>query len=435
MALFSRRPKKPSAAQSSTTETRVPAAIDANADAANAEGVATSGDLGAANAEGANAEGAATSSDLGVTGTGASASSTDSAGASASSTDSAGAVAPSTDSTGVAAPSTAAAGASAEAGGSSDGEVEATGVDESGGAAEPATQAEPVPHVNISVSTYGKAAAPASTPMQAPAEAPAQTEKVPGLPDNVVLRSALAALPEKPENSDIVNVMRQAMQGNLYVRVRGDARALLAEGKQLNLAVSAIEDQRFLLAFTGGEALQRSIASDGDTQTSAVGQPAQVVLRTVVDGPYAGLIIDHATPQARIILPSQLIEKSLEQSDDGFPLKNLLAARRTDATPTDIADALTRAKLWVAAGKAEDSDRVGLAEVRTQDGARLLQLFSHPLEVVVQGRDERPLPVTAEQLGKALAADPEITGVLIDPAGPWIRLDRDALAPVLALAE
>ncbi|GAA3924117.1 SseB family protein [Microbacterium invictum] len=305
------------------------------------------------------------------------------------------------------------------------------------GATEPETPAEPVPHVNISVSTYGKPAAstpPASTRKQPPAEAPAQTEKVPGLPDNVVLRSALAALPEKPGNLDIMNAMRQSLQGNLYVRVRGDAKSLLAEGKQLTLAVSAIDDKRFLLAFTGGEALQRSIASDGDTKTSAVGQPAQVVLRNVIEGPYAGLIIDHATPQARIILPSQLIQKSVEEADEGFPLKNLLARPRTDATAADIADALTRAKFWVAAGKADDSARVGLAEVRTEAGARLLQIFSHPLEVLVQGRDERPLPLTAEQLGKALAADPDITGILLDPAGPWITLTRDDLAPVIALA-
>ncbi|MGV9194873.1 SseB family protein [Microbacterium sp. MC2] len=389
MALFSRRSKTPSAAQPSTGEADVPVETEPGADAGAPAGV----DPGASAADGTTA-------------------STEPAMPAADGT------------TASAAPATPAA----------DGTTTSAAP-----ATPPGSEApdEPVPHVNISLSTYGKAPtpAPAAAPLQAPAEAPAPTEKVPGLPDNVVLRSALAALPEKPENRDIINAMRQTMQGNLYVRVRGDARALLAEGKQLNLAVSAIEDQRFLLAFTGGEALQRSIASDGDTQTSAVGQPAQVILRTVVDGPYAGLIIDHATPQARIILPRQLIEKALEQADDGFPVKNLLAAPRTDATANDLAQALTRAKLWVAAGKAEDSDRVGLAEVRTQDGERLLQVFSHPLEVVVQGRDERPLPLTAEQLGKALAADSEITGILIDPAGPWIRLNRDDLAPVLALAQ
>lgn len=305
-------------------------------------------------------------------------------------------------------------------------------LDDDGGA-----RTEAVPHVNISVSTYGKpvaSARPEPAPAPPAAEAPAPTEKVPGLPDNVVLRSALAALPEKPDNRDIMNAMRQTLQGNLYVRVRGDARTLLAEGKELTLAVSAIGEQRFMLAFTGGEALQRSIASDGDTATSAVGQPAQVVLRNSVAGPYAGLIIDHATPQARIILPKQLIEKSLQEADEVLTLKNLLSMPRTDATTADVVDALTRVKLFVAAGKAEGSDQVGLAEVRTETGERLLQIFSHPLEVIVQGREERPLPVTGEQLGKALAADPAISGVLLDPAGPWIKLSRDDLAPLLALA-
>ena len=35
---------------------------------------------------------------------------------------------------------------------------------------------------------------------------------------------------------------------------------------------------------------------------------------------------------------------------------------------------------------------------------------------------------------KALASDPGITGVVVDPAGPWIELGRTELAPVIALA-
>jgi hypothetical protein len=34
-----------------------------------------------------------------------------------------------------------------------------------------------------------------------------------------------------------------------------------------------------------------------------------------------------------------------------------------------------------------------------------------------------------------VASEPSLTGIVVDPAGPWIELDRDDLAPVLALAD
>lgn len=292
---------------------------------------------------------------------------------------------------------------------------------------------EAVPHVGISVSTFGEAPRPAAP--RPPAEAPAATESVPGMADNTLLKAALAALPDKPENIDIVEVMRQAMHGHLYVRVRGDARAQLTEGKQLTLAVSAIGDDKFLLAFTGGEALQASIRADGDTATSAVGQPTIAVLRNTLAGPYAGLILDHASPPARVILAAPLIQKALDEADPEFTLKTLLTAPRTPATAAEVADALTRVKVWVAAGEADGSGRFGLAETRTASGERRLEVFSHPLEVIAMRRGDRPLPLTGAQLGKALAAEEGLTGLVLDPAGPWITLDRDELAPVIALAD
>jgi hypothetical protein len=155
---------------------------------------------------------------------------------------------------------------------------------------------EIVPEVGISFSTYGRAAAVPATTRPA-AQPPERTQTVPGLPDNAVLKQALAALPEKPQNTDVMNVMRQALQGHLYVRVQGDAKALIADGQGLTLAVTAIEDKRFLLAFSGGAALQDSVRADGDAATSAVGQPAATVFQNVVAGPYAGLFLDHALQQ------------------------------------------------------------------------------------------------------------------------------------------
>lgn len=292
---------------------------------------------------------------------------------------------------------------------------------------------EYVPEVGISVSTFGQ-----PTPVKrrpAAAEAPTPTETIPGLVDNVVLKTALDALPDKPENLDVMNVMRQAMQGHLYVRVRGDARSLLAAGEQLTLAVSTIGENRFLLAFSGGAALQASIRADGDSATSAISQPAVNILRNAVAGPYAGMILDHAVTGSRIVLPTPLIQKALDEADPELTLKSLLSAPRHELTALDVVDALTRVKLWVAGGNSDDGARLGLAESRTTDGQRRLEVFSHPLEVLAMRRGDRPLPLTGAQLGKALTADVGLTGIVVDPGGPWIALDREQLAPVLTLAD
>jgi len=330
--------------------------------------------------------------------------------------------------------------------------------------------AEAVPHVGISISTFGAGresarplpdaegaasagpaasaaaapgtAAPAATgaepgapaaPRRGPATAPAPTQTVAGMPDNVVVQAALAALPAQPQSADIMNVMRQTLQGRLYARAQGDAQAQLADGKGVNLAITTYQDKRFLLVFTGGAALQASARAESAATTSVIGQDAQNLFRTAISSGYDGVYLDHATEGARLILPIALVEKALDEGEPTFAIKSLLVAERGDATPLAVAEALTRVTVW-AAGGTDPSGRVGLAEARGVDGSRRIELYSHPLEVIAMGRGDRPLPITPIQLGAMLTAETGLTGVVIDPAGPWIELDRDVLAPVLALA-
>ncbi len=293
---------------------------------------------------------------------------------------------------------------------------------------------EVVPDVGISISTFGSGAASARPVAQRPAAtAPVAAQAITGMPDNVLLQAALNALPEEPQNTDIMNVMRQALQGQLYVRAQGDAQALLAEGKGLNLAITTYNDKRFLLVFSGGLPMQVSALAEGAEATSAVGQAAHNIFRTAVDTGYDGVYLDHASPGARVILPIELVKKALDEGAPPFELKTLLVSERGDATALQIAEVLTRVKVWVAGGT-DPAGNIGLAEARGAGGVRRLEVYSHPLEVIAMGRGDRPLPLLPEQLGKTLASEPGLTGIVLDAAGPWIELDRDALAPVIALA-
>ena len=305
-------------------------------------------------------------------------------------------------------------------------------------AAEAAAPAETVPDVGISTSSYGGFGAETAAAAPAPTltgEAPAPTETIPGLPDNVVLRAALAALGTEPEGHEVLNVARQLLQGNVYLRVKGNAQELMNSGAEIPLAIATRDEGNFVMVYSCGEALATAVNADGDTETSAMGQAAPAVLQYVLQGGFAGVIIDHASAPASVVLPRALFERMFAEMDAELTLKRLVTGPRTDETAAVVAQALTHAPLWIAVNRASEEDEWGVAESRTDAGERILPIFSHPLEVVALGRGDQPVAFSAAQLGSALRSDTEIAGIVVDPAGPWIRLDRDELTPVMDLAE
>ncbi len=268
-----------------------------------------------------------------------------------------------------------------------------------------------------------------------PAEAPEPTSTVPGLRDNTLLVQALAGLSPKPTGPELMNVVRQLLQGHLFLRVQGDARELLSAGKSLPLSVAAVGDDRYVLAYSGGAALQASVRADGDVKTSAMGQPVLAVLRHVLSGDFAGLILDNNSGPARAVLPTAVLQRAVDDADEALRIKTLLSAPRTDATASEVVLAMTEAPLWVAVQRTHEGGPFGVAETRTAEGERYLEVFSHPLESVALDRGDAAAPIPPARLATALARDPQLTGVLVNPAGPWIRLSRADLAPLLALAE
>lgn len=346
---------------------------------------------------------------------------------------------------------------------------------------EDAQPAEAVPEIGISVQAFrgvgaaagpdialpepGQAAAarPASAPAPAKQMAPAspavpaddakrvlplapllppeQTESMPGMKDNVLLRNALAELGELAKsaegstNEQLVGVLRQMMQNHLYLRVHGDARAQSAEGKPLSIAVVRDGDRSFMLAFSSIAAVRESVQRETDpTATSAIAQPVTAVLQQLVSGDFAGLIVDNASGTRRAVFPVEVLARALEQADVNMTVKTLLAAPREQDTVQKVGDALAKTKMWVAVNDGGGKGEVGIAEARTSDGRRFLQLFSHPLEVVALGRGDKPLPFEPEQLAKVLSSHTALDGVIIDSAGPTLAVERAALGAVLVRA-
>lgn len=315
--------------------------------------------------------------------------------------------------------------------------TDATGGAASGAAAaaraqRPASASPATPSVPSAAAAEPQA--PRKLPL-APALPPEQTRTVEGLNDNVLLREALAQLEDGATNEQLLGVMRQSLQGHLYLRVHGDARQQIADGQPLSVGVVKDGDRSFMLAYSSGAALRASVTNEEDAAaTSAIAQPVSAVYQQVIDGGFTGVILDNSSAPHRAVLPTDLLTKALDQGDQAMTIKSLLSQPRQPDTVSKIGEALGRTRMWVAVNDGGNGAPVGIAEARTADGQRLLQLFTHPLEVIALGRGDKPMPFTPEQLAGLLRSHDEIAGVLVDVAGPSIAVERSALGAVLVLA-
>lgn len=311
-------------------------------------------------------------------------------------------------------------------------------------------QAETTPTVGISMSSFRGVGAGPETPAEASAAptaarpsarqpgemvAPEAPETMPGLRDNVLLSNALAEIVGQAEPAQLLNVARQLLQGHVFLRVKGDARALMAEGKDLPLAVANNGTEQLVLGYSGGMALRASVEADQDRDTSAMAQPVLTLLRHIIDGPYGGMVLNPAAADGRAVLPKPLLERMIAEVDPQLRIKTALSDARTESTASTVVEAIVAdAPMWIAVNQTEEGGPMGVAESRAATGERFLEVFSHPLELLALGRGDQPLPIRTMQLAKALSQDAGLTGILIDPAGPWIRLGREELGPVIALA-
>ncbi|SMQ72410.1 SseB protein N-terminal domain-containing protein [Plantibacter sp. VKM Ac-1784] len=298
----------------------------------------------------------------------------------------------------------------------------------------PAEAPETVPQVSISVTTVNAAArtpeAPVSVPAAAPAPAPAPVE-----PDsNVDLAQALTALAEGGDERAMMHVLRQSIQGKLLLSTSLDG--VSEEDKAAGRVPLGVhrdpEGAVYLLAFTSPRELEKTRTAEGPV--SGVAVDAVWALRQATGDGYAGIVLNPADGKASAVVPKTLIVRLFGDGRNNDPAKQALAQPRE-------ADALQRLVAALAAhggfvaGRAEvdeDGNRktVGIAETRLGE-RRLLEVFTSPIEIAALGRGDDAYPVTAAELAAALRSDEGITGIIVNPAAPWLDVDRAQLAPLL----
>ena len=92
--------------------------------------------------------------------------------------------------------------------------------------------------VGISMSSFQGLGAPApaaNAAAETAADDDAEAPPRPSVQDNGPLVTALSKLPERPEPAELLQVAHQLLQGHLFLRVKGDAKRMLAEGENIPL--------------------------------------------------------------------------------------------------------------------------------------------------------------------------------------------------------
>lgn len=253
--------------------------------------------------------------------------------------------------------------------------------------------------------------------------------------DNFVLRAALTEVTATPTRAQLVAVCRQLLQGDLILTANGDFLDQFIRRDNPHIGLVVEGGRKLLAAFSTQETFDQLRASQGNPhETYSVTKKAAEVLDQVISGGFDGLVVDQASAPHRVSIPTQVIQSLLAEAEPNFTIKTLLAAPRDAETIASLVEALTTTNTW-AGGHESDAGQIALAQIENPDGSgNYLLLFSHPWEVTVLGNSDRPLVMAPKDLARTLAAQPEIAGVIIDPAGPSIAVSRKALERVVALA-
>lgn len=254
--------------------------------------------------------------------------------------------------------------------------------------------------------------------------------------DNYLLREALGQLASGTSREKLIGVTRQLLQGDLMLVAQGDYLDQFVHASNPPYGSIQTEGRRLLAAYSTEETFSAARAREVDSRNVySVTQPAGIVLAHVLAKGFDGIVIDNASAPLTVTIPADVIRSMLAEADPNFTIKTLLAAPRDATTVASVVEALLTTTTW-AAGRKLPEGGVAIAQGQIPDktGSYLL-LFSHPWEVSLLGTEDRPLVFAPNDLAQNLAEDPEIAGVLIDPAGPSIVIERAALRRVAELAD
>ena len=253
------------------------------------------------------------------------------------------------------------------------------------------------------------------------------------LVDNVTLRGAVSAFAEAPSADTYGAVLRDCLHGSLLVDATGSDLRMTKDGgsiaKGSKLAFHegvGLDGRRALFAFTSQEEAQRM---HPETPAATIGQSALDLIRFALGQQYAWLYIDPGGTTCGVELAD--FEASL-RSHPNEPIKAALSLDNPLAQKSAVMAALSEGgTLLQAVGELT----VGGTTVRTTTGPdrnRMSLAFTSELEIAARYDSYKLVERPVEDI-LTDAIKPPMSGLVINPAGPWIALDAEQVRHSLEL--
>lgn len=250
--------------------------------------------------------------------------------------------------------------------------------------------------------------------------------------DNSTLRAAVVAFGAAPNDSTYIEVLRCCLQGQVLFDTTGSTRPVVAADGTARFEKGAVlrfagglgaDDQPALFAFTSqAEVLRMHEDAPDDVQTLV--QTAPSVLEFLVSQEYAWLYIDPAGPTCAI---SKADAEHALRGERNDAVKEALQSGDRGA----VLDALARGDILNLAVEGSDPQRTRVRSTQGPDGSDMLLAFTSGPEVSARNTTDGYAAVAIERVLRDALAAP-YSGLVLNPAGPWMALDHDDLTAVLA---
>lgn len=250
--------------------------------------------------------------------------------------------------------------------------------------------------------------------------------------ENATLRAAVVAFGAAPNDSTYIEVLRCCLQGQVLFDITGSTRPVVAEDGTANFAKGSVlkfasgagaDDQPAIFAFTSqAEVLRMHPDAPDDVQTLV--QTAPSVLEFLVSQPYAWLYLDPAGPTCAI---SKADAQHALRGERNDAVKNALQSGDRGA----VLDALALGGSLTLAVEGTDPERTRVRSTTGPDGSDMLLAFTSGPEVSARNSTDGYAAVAIEQVIRDALTAP-YSGLVLNPAGPWMALDHDDLRGVLA---
>lgn len=240
------------------------------------------------------------------------------------------------------------------------------------------------------------------------------------LVDHAALRRAVVAFAAAPAQRGALEVLRTCMYGELLLDVTGSDAFIgppFAAESRLQIRGGPGPNQApALFAYTDNQQVARLHPPDATPQSLVT--PAVSALELARSQNYAWLYIDPAGPTCA--LSAAEIDFALRNANNAA-LKQALADHADAKIDRQQVLEVIRARGPMVLAADDSSDRPAVRTVTEPDGSTWLFGFSSAPEVLASDPAAAALSLTIPEV-MAIAHEQGCRGIIINPAGPWLRV-------------